>query len=130
MANTKEYKIVINGLTESISAVDSLNKQLDNLEQRINDLQGKGVNVSGGGTSLPKASELSEIEKIEREIAKVQEKQAAHQSEEYKALLMEKEALKQIESQAKASAKVFVSGTLPRWIRQILPNLSITTVVG
>ena len=116
MANTKEYKIVINGLTESISAVDSLNKQLDNLEQRINDLQGKGVNVSGGGTSLPKASELSEIEKIEREIAKVQEKQAAHQSEEYKALLMEKEALKQIESQAKASAKALAGASNPNEI--------------
>lgn len=116
MANTKEYKIVINGLSESISAVDSLNKQLDNLEERINDLQGKGVNVSGGGSSLPKASELTEIEKIEREIAKIQEKQAAHQSEEYKALLMEKEALKQIESQAKASAKAMAGATNPNEI--------------
>ena len=37
MANgIKTFKIVINGLTESISAVDALNKQLDSLEQRIN----------------------------------------------------------------------------------------------
>lgn len=33
MANTKEYKIVINGISESINAIDSLNKKLENLEQ-------------------------------------------------------------------------------------------------
>ena len=117
MANIKEYVLKINGIQETINAVDSLNKQLETLESRIKALEGKAVNISsGGGASLPKASELSEIEKIEKEIAKVQEKQAAHQSEEYKALLMEKEALKQIESQAKASAKAMAGASNPNEI--------------
>ena len=116
MAKERTFSIVINGLKESIDYVDSLNQQLDGLERRLNNLQGKTINISGGGASLPKASELSEIEKIEKEIAKVQEKQAAHQSEEYKALLMEKEALKQIESQAKASAKAMAGASNPNEI--------------
>jgi len=36
MANIKEYQIKINGISESISAIDSLNNKLQNLEQRIN----------------------------------------------------------------------------------------------
>lgn len=113
MANTKTYQLVINGLKESIDAVESLNRQLADVEQRIKAIDGKTININvnnvggttggdttGGGS---RRSELSEIEKIEKEIAKVQEKQAAHQSEEYKALLMEKEALKQINVEQKAS---------------------------
>ena len=48
MANTKEYQIKINGLTESISAVESLNKQLDKLEQRMNTLSSAKVSTGGG----------------------------------------------------------------------------------
>ena len=55
MANgTKEYKIVINGLQENINAVESLNRQLDDVEKRLNAINSKGVNVStpkGGGNS-------------------------------------------------------------------------------
>ena len=74
MANLKEYQIKINGIQETINAVDSLNKQLETLESRIKALEGKAVNISsGGGASLPKASELSEIEKIENPEAVIEE---------------------------------------------------------
>lgn len=48
MANTKEYKIVINGISESINAIDSLNKKLENLEQRINTINSTKVSSSAG----------------------------------------------------------------------------------
>ena len=54
MAKSAEYSIVINGISESISAVDALNKQLDALEKRIKTLESSKVNVSAssGGAML------------------------------------------------------------------------------
>ena len=105
MANgVKTFKIVINGLAESIDGVDSLNKQLEALENRMKALEGKGIGASTGGSGGSRRSELSEQEKIEKQIAQIQEKQAAYRSEEYKALLMEKDALKQITTEMKSQA--------------------------
>lgn len=103
MANIKQYQIKINGLTESIDGVDSLNKQLEALENRMKALEGKGIGASTGGGGS-RRSELSEQEKIEKQITQIQEKQAAYRSEEYKALLMEKDALKQITTEMKSQA--------------------------
>lgn len=105
MADIKTYQIKINGLDVSIDAVKSLNNQLEALEKKINALQGKVVNVStsvssGGGN---RTGALSEEEKIERQIEQIQEQQAAHQTEQYKALLLEKETLKEINKEQKAS---------------------------
>ncbi len=82
MANTKEYKIVINGLQESISAVESLNKQLSQLDKQIKAVENKVVNVSskssGGGSKSSSTSSLSEEEKLEKQIAQIEEKRVAY----------------------------------------------------
>lgn len=100
MANLKEYQIKINGIQETINAVDSLNKQLETLESRIKALEGKAVNISSGGGSK---SETSEKAKLEEQIAKNAEKIALARTEEYKALLMQKQILKEINNEQKAS---------------------------
>ena len=43
--NTKIYTIRINGVDESVNAVDSLNKQLNALDSKINELGKKNVNI-------------------------------------------------------------------------------------
>ena len=84
MANTKEYKIVINGITESISAVDSLNKKLENLEQRINTINTNKVTSSAGGSSSSSnASSLSEEEKLAKQIEQIDQKREAYSKEIY-----------------------------------------------
>ena len=103
MANgVKEYKIVINGVKESINAVDSLNKQLDDLEKRMNALNSKGVNVSTpkGGDSYK--GELDAQEKLEKQILATEEKLAQVRDENYKKLLHMKEELKEYTQIAKS----------------------------
>lgn len=97
MANTKTYKIVINGVQESINAVDSLNKQLNDLEQRMNTLNSKGVNVKtqGGGN-------LDDQDKLEKQILATEEKLAQVRDENYKKLLHMKEELKEYTQIAKS----------------------------
>lgn len=116
MANIKEYKIVINGLEESINAVDSLNKQLDALEKRINALQSKSVNIgvsstsSSGGRSS-NASALSAEEATQREINKLKQegerldaKIVAAQDEIYKRVDATKQLYKETVADQKAIA--------------------------
>ena len=45
MANQKVYNIVINGIKESISEVDVLSNQLDNLEKRLKNLGKEGIKL-------------------------------------------------------------------------------------
>ncbi|MBO7694712.1 MAG: hypothetical protein J6T10_19015 [Methanobrevibacter sp.] len=106
MANdTRTYKIVINGLTESIDAVKSLNEQLSNLESRINALNSKAVNVgskSSGGSS--KSSSLDEEEKLQKQIEQLEEKRKAHSKEIYQNYLAAKDVLKETEQDQKQIA--------------------------
>ena len=112
MANTKEYQIKINGLTESISAVESLNKQLDKLEQRMNTLSSAKVST-GGGSSASRGSNsaLSEEERVQKEINKLKEqgaqldaKIAASQDEIYKRVDATKQLYKATIADQKAIA--------------------------
>lgn len=104
MNGKKEFQIVINGIKESIDAVKSLNQQLDALEQRIKNLEGKAVKVgtssSGGGGG--NASALSAEEKLEKEILATEEKIAKVRSESYQKLLAAKEELKEATQIAKS----------------------------
>lgn len=99
MANTKEYKIVINGITESVNAVKALEKELFNLEERIKSLEAKSVNIktgsSGGGGSsrTSNASSLSEEEKLEKQILQTEAKREAYSKEIYQNYLAAKELL-------------------------------------
>lgn len=98
----KTYSLVVNGIAETIDAVKSLNQQLDTLEQKITALSQKTVNVSTGG-STTKTSELSQQDKLEKQILQNEEKMATMRTEEYKALLMQKEAIKEINTEMKAN---------------------------
>lgn len=108
MANIKQYKIEINGLTESVKAVDALNDSLKQLEGRINALQGKAINVgsksSDGGSKSSSKSSLSEEEKIQKQIEQLEEKRIAHSKEIYQNYLAAKDVLKETENDQKSIA--------------------------
>lgn len=101
MANgVKEYKIVINGISESINAVDALNKQLEGLEQRIAAVSKQAVSIKtsggsygGGSTKASNVSSLSEEEKLEKQILQTEAKREAYSKEIYQNYLASKEAL-------------------------------------
>ena len=103
MAKTATFEIVINGIKESISAVDSLNKQLDALEKKIDALAKKNVNVSasGGGSN---AKALDEEAKMLQKIDELHQKVAASEKAEYQELLHAKEELKEYQTIAKSIA--------------------------
>lgn len=94
MENTKVYKIRINGIDESINAVDALNKQLSTLESRIKVLESSSVKVgsSGGGS---KASSLSEEEKLAKQIEQIDAKRETYSKEIYQNYLAAKDVLKE-----------------------------------
>lgn len=98
----KTYEIVINGLSQSISQVDALNKKLEQLEKRMNSLPKGSVGGAGGSSK----SELKEEEKLLQEIDKLNSKILATRTEEYKVTQQQKEELK--------SAKKAVEETLAK----------------
>lgn len=102
MANIKEYKIVINGLEESINAVDSLNKQLNALEAKIKALESKSIKVNvvapavtSSGTSSKGSSKasMSEEEKLSKQIVQIDAKREAYSKEIYQNYLAAKDVL-------------------------------------
>ena len=119
MANTKEYKIVINGITESVNAVKSLEKELFNLEERIKALEAKSINIKGGSSGggggssrTSNVSALNEEEKLEKQILQTEAKREAYSKEIYQNYLAAKEQLsetvkdqKQIAAAERLSAK-------------------------
>ena len=109
MDGKKTYSIVINGLTESVSAVESLNKQLDALEKRMKALESSGAKISTGGGG--NASALSEEAAVQREINKLKAegerldaKIAASQDEIYKRVDATKQLYKETIADQKAMA--------------------------
>ena len=102
MAKSAEYSIVINGVKESIAAVESLNKQLDALENRINELGKKNINISTTGGGNTKA--LDEEARLLQQIEQLHQKVAASEREEYQELLHAKEELKEYQTIAKSLA--------------------------
>lgn len=115
MANTKEYKIVINGITESVKAVESLNRELASLEARINALNSKAVKISasstgggyssgGGGSKSSSKSALSEEEKLAKQIEQIDAKRVAYSKEIYQSYLAAKDILGETVKDQKAIA--------------------------
>ena len=105
--NKKVYSIEINGIRESIDAVNSLNNSLTQLETRIDALKSKasvnvGVNVNET-TSSSKSSELKEQDSLEKQILATEEKLSQVRSENYKKLLHMKEELKEYTQIAKSN---------------------------
>ena len=109
MANTKEYTIKINGVTESIDAVKSLNDQLKSLEDRIKALESKSIGVkatssTGGGSKSSSTGSLSEEEKLERQINQLEEKRIAYSKEIYQNYLKAKDVLSDTAKEQKSIA--------------------------
>ena len=101
MANIKSYKLEINGITESIDAVNSLMKQLNALEARIKEINSLGVKVDkinvGAVDESAAANALrvqKEINKLKEEGLKLDAKIAAAQDEVYKKVDATKELYK------------------------------------
>ena len=93
MANTKEYQIKINGISESINAVDSLNNKLQNLEQRINAVNTSKVSSAGGSSRTSNVSSLSEEERLAKQIEQIDQKREAYSKEIYQNYLAAKEIM-------------------------------------
>lgn len=105
MAAQKVYQIQINGLTESVKAVDALNESLKTLEARIKALEGKSVSVGSKSSGVSsKSASLSEEEKLQRQIEQLEEKRIAHSKEIYQNYLAAKDVLKETEQDQKQIA--------------------------
>ena len=108
MANTKTYRIVVNGVQESINAVDSLNKSLKDLEERIKVLENKNLKLTGtatGGKTDAKASkQLQEQSKLEKQILETEKKLEEVRDKNYQQLLHMKEELREYTQIAKSAA--------------------------
>lgn len=119
---TKEYAIVINGVKESIDAVESLNKSLEKLEERFKVLEDKlNLNIKVNTPNIEQLedivtsasyddvkkqdnSALEEADKLQRDILATEEKLAEVRDENYKKLYHMKEELKEYTAIAKAQA--------------------------
>ena len=108
MANTKTYSIKINGIQESIDAIESLNEKLFQLEQRIKTIESKSINIKGsassggGSTRTSNASALSEEEKLAKQIEQIDAKREAYSKEIYQNYLAAKDVLKETVTDQKA----------------------------
>ena len=120
MANTKTYSIKINGIQESIDAIESLNEKLFQLEQRIKTIESKSINIKGsassggGSTRTSNASALSEEEKLAKQIEQIDKKREVYSKEIYQNYLAAKDVLnetvkdqKQIAASERLQAKTY-----------------------
>lgn len=123
MDGKRTYQIVINGVNESIEAVASLNRQLDDLSQKISKLENKTISVKGnvnvssnvttstsgdnGGAVRTLSEEVAlqkELNKLKNEGTSLEAKQIAYQDESYQKVLAQKDVLKEIVEDQKAIA--------------------------
>lgn len=127
MANTKEYQIKINGISESINAVDSLNNKLQNLEQRINAVNSTKVSSSAGGSSSSSnASSLSEEERLAKQIEQIDQKREAYSKEIYQNYLAAKEIMDETVKDQKqlAAAERLSAGSYSNTMRGMKQELA------
>lgn len=103
MANTKTYSIVINGINESVKAVDSLNDALGMLEQRMKNIQSSNANISGSGSGS-RTSNLAQEDKLMKEIQRTEQDINNARREEYQSLLANKDLLKEVRNAAQERA--------------------------
>lgn len=99
-----QYEIVINGLKETIDLVESLNKQLDGMKSRLDELKSSNVNINASSTSSSvDTAPLKEKDDLLKKIEASQRKIADAESEEYQTLLKNKDIFKEIDKVRKAS---------------------------
>ena len=127
MANVKEYQIKINGVQESIDAVEALNKRLNELDAKVKELENRKINIqskvevveniatssakSNASVNSNTTSNLSqdvalqkELNSLKNEGTKLEAKQVAYQDESYQKVLAQKDVLKEIVNDQKTIA--------------------------
>lgn len=148
MANTKTYQLKINGIQESMDAVESLHVKLLKLEEKLKSLESAKVSIgsSNGGTSnASNISALSEEERIQKEINHLKEegqtldaKIVAAQDEIYKRVSATKDIYKetlndqkQMAAQERLAANAY-SNTIDGMKQKLadLKNVMNTTDLG
>ena len=106
--NKKTYSIVINGIQESIKAVDSLNDALGMLEQKIKNLEQSNISVSNtsssSSSSTSRVSGLQEEDKLLKQIQSTEQQIRDARREDYQQLLAQKDILKDITNEQKERA--------------------------
>ena len=106
--SVKNYVIRINGLQESITQVDALNKGLDALEKKIGELEKKNVNINATTTttSTPKVDNapLQEQDKLTKDIWATQQKINDARDKDYQELVRLKDELKAAKTEAEGLA--------------------------
>lgn len=127
MANIKQFTIEINGVRESIEAVDSLMTKLNQLEEKIKALQGMEINIAENAPDINTTTvsadidtstntrstydsaadaahlaALKEEEAIYQKILETRAKIDAAMSNDNQKLIQEKETLKEITTETKA----------------------------
>ena len=111
MDGKKIYQIQINGIKESIDAVDALNRKLQALDEKISKMSTKAISVSTKGSGGSNTAALSEEVALEKEINKLKKegvtldaKIAATQDEVYKKVQATKDLYKETISDQKQLA--------------------------
>lgn len=124
--NKKVFQIEINGLTQSIDAVKTLNTQLDNLEERIKKLQNSKIQIkvsgnadtasntvvsgnSGGNSRRNQTNALNELAKLQQQVSRQQAQSEALLTEEYREQLRQKIEISNQNKQATNEIKAQVA---------------------
>ena len=117
----KQYKIIINGVKESIEQVNALNESLISLEKKIKELEDKKINISapdieisggikdatvkGAPTDTEKTLDSYQAEEnLLRKIWQVEKQIQETEMEQYSQLVKNKEELKERQNLAKEAA--------------------------
>lgn len=137
MADVKTYSIRINGINESVRAIDALNDALAMLEKRIYGLEQKTIKINTSfdevktTTSSKSSSTLSarkEEDRLLKQIQKTEQDIANTQREEYQRMLASKDVLKQqvdLQKQRAAQERLIVDeyGNTMAGMKQQLADL-------
>lgn len=110
MDGKKIYQIQINGINESINAVEALNKKLSELESRIKALENSSLKISTSSNSSSSGrsskSALTEEEKLARQIEQIDAKRETYGKRIYQNYLAAKDVLKEtVEDQKQLAAQ-------------------------
>lgn len=133
--NKKVYQIEINGIKESVNAVESLNRVLNELDKRMKELEKSNVKLnvsstvgssSGGSTRASNANAMSEEEKLARQIADIDAKREAYSKEIYQNYLAAKDVLDETVKDQKqiAAAERLQSNTYSKTISGMRSKLN------
>ena len=122
--NKKVFQIEINGLTQSVDAVQALNNQLDDLEKRIKRLQNAKVEVkvsdndtarqsntvvSGNNSTKNQTNALNELAKLQQQVSRQQAQAEALLTDEYREQLRQKIEISNQNKQATNEIKAQVA---------------------